>query len=48
MLFLLNMLHEVGTYLNHSIQLISRKVADLPAQIEENSHEWHTSSYAPE
>ena len=37
-----------ATYLNHSIQLISRKFADLLAQIEDKSPEWHTSSYVPE
>lgn len=48
MVFQLNMLHELGTHLTRSIQLISRKVADLKAQIEDNSPEWHTNSYVPE
>lgn len=48
LVFQLNMLHGLGAYLNPSIQQISRKVADLPAQIEDNSPEWHKSPYVPE
>lgn len=48
LVFQLNMQHELGTFLNPSIQQISRKVTDLPAQIEDNSPEWHKSPYVPE